>query len=112
MKRRSFIAAVGTVLAAPLSFVFGKPAKRFPSWYPPIDPNGVSEWVNHTATYNEEPPDFAQSCLDGLEADQKAAGPWRIVEQTKDGMIVLERDPPYDEGIKSEIVFMTRPTVE
>lgn len=90
MIRRNFIAAFCALLAAPFS-LFAKRAPRFPSWYPPIDPNGVSTWENRTACYNEEAVrQWNEEYAEKLAKEEKARGPWRIVEQTE-GHVKLER---------------------
>ncbi len=85
MQRRSFITAGLALLAAPLA-MFRRKAPGFP-----VGPDTpMLPWKNYTGTYE---PQMTPEELEEHAADMKrAAGPWKIVEQTEDGIVRLERD--------------------
>jgi len=88
MKRRNFFTAAA-FLAAPLSLFARKPHPGDPY----AGPINMDEWYNATATYNEESiRKWTEEHEKDVAARKKAAGPWRIVEQTEDELVVLERE--------------------
>lgn len=76
MKRRNFITAGLAILAAPFS-LSAKPKLS-------SDPRIEAMWRAKFALERMDPRKLA--------AMQKAAGPWRIVKQSEDGRVVLERE--------------------
>lgn len=84
MKRRNFITTGLALLAAPFS-LFAKRSTLSKLYVAdhgePIDFDYEKDWVEGAARAEKY-----------LEAEKKAAGPWRIVEQDKKGLVVLERE--------------------
>ena len=86
MKRRNFITALAAILAAPFS-LFARPKSSGISM-------GLASGKHFIGTPIDDDGPFFQAVRDGERdrAAKKAAGPWRIVEQSEDGTVVLERD--------------------